>query len=205
MIGIVDYGMGNIRSVSNVIDYLGKDWAIVANPSEIARCSHVLLPGVGAYEEAMVNLSSRNLVAPLQAHCAQGKPFLGICLGMQLLSSIGFEPKECAGLNIIPGKTVLMDEKLGYLLPHVGWNNLKRRRDHPVLLGIKSNVDFYFVHSYCVWPVEADCVIATCDYSEEFNAIIGLNNVLGTQFHPEKSQSSGIKMLKNFCEWDGIC
>jgi len=178
---------------------------IATSPEALQQCSHLILPGVGAYTAAMNNLDQRGLSGAIKSECEAGKPFLGICLGMQLLSSVGFEPDECNGLNLIPGRTVRMPETEKCILPHVGWNNLKTRKKHPVFQGVKADVDFYFVHSFCVELENSENLISSCCYSKDFSAAIGHGNILGLQFHPEKSQSSGLKILNNFCEWDGQC
>ncbi|MEP6755624.1 MAG: imidazole glycerol phosphate synthase subunit HisH [Chthonomonadales bacterium] len=205
MIGIIDYGMGNLRSVYNALDYVGLDAEIVGDAERLADYDHLILPGVGAFALAMQNLHSKNLVTPIREYIAAGKPFLGICLGMQLLASRGIEFGDSEGLNAVPGEVVPMDDLKEFPVPHVGWNNLEIVRNHPVYEGVKKDVDFYFVHSYHFQTPSDEWVIGTTDYGSRVVAAVAKGSVVGFQFHPEKSQAGGIALLENFANWDGSC
>jgi glutamine amidotransferase len=202
MIGVVDYGMGNLKSVCNSLEHIGEAPVVLGRPQDFEGVTHLILPGVGAFAAAMDNLHGRGLVAPILNHVAAGKPFLGICLGMQLLAEAGSEPVETKGLALIAGRVDKMAS--GVRLPHVGWNNLDFVRPHPLFEGVKRNVDFYFVHSYH-FSAPAECELGISDYGGRFCAIVGRDNIVGIQFHPEKSQDNGLKMLENFAQWDGRC
>ena len=204
IIGILDYGMGNIHSVLNALNYIGYEPEIVTSAQEIERCTHLIVPGVGSYAQAMVNIAERGSDVALQQHAQQGKPLLGICLGMQILSTVGQEGGDFKGLDLIPGKVQLLD--LGDLpVPHVGWNSLQFNFDHPLCAGLKKHVDFYFVHSYFFNADNQEHVLAATEYGKQFSAIIAKENIVGIQFHPEKSQDNGLLLIENFCEWDGQC
>ncbi|MFH1800834.1 MAG: imidazole glycerol phosphate synthase subunit HisH [Candidatus Omnitrophota bacterium] len=201
-IGIIDYGMGNIKSVYNALHYFGEDAKIVFSEKDFKDCSHLILPGVGAFPQAMRNLSERDMIRPIKAHVDAGKPFLGICLGMQLLADKGEEMEVVPGLGIVPGHVRRLDVKLH--IPHVGWNNLIVKKEHPVFEGMKSGVDFYFVHSYYFHCADSSNLLATAEYEKEFScAITNGRSAVAVQFHPEKSQANGLKILENFCNWDG--
>jgi glutamine amidotransferase len=198
MIGIVDYGMGNLRSVYNAVVFLGYEARLVSKTEDFNGLSHLIIPGVGAFSPAMTNLQKAELIVPIKEFIATRKPVLGICLGMQLLASVGFEPNEMEGLNIIEGKVVKFQLD-NQRIPHVGWNSIDLTREHYLFEGVKKGVDFYFVHSFyfdCKNDVD---ILAYCDYGKKFPAIVSKDNVTGIQFHPEKSQKNGLKILKNFC------
>lgn len=202
LIGIINYGMGNIKSVHNALNYLGEKAEIVALPEEIYRCSHLILPGVGAFPQAMKNLIDQHMIEPIKSHVRCEKPFLGICLGMQLLADEGDEIMPMRGLGIVSGHVRRLDITLH--VPHVGWNNLNIRQQHPIFEGIKRNVDFYFVHSYFFDPKNSKNCIATTEYETEFSSVVtNGRSAVAVQFHPEKSQDNGLRMLENFCNWDG--
>ena len=198
MIGIVDYGMGNLRSVYNAIVFLGFEAKLVSKTDEFNELSHLIIPGVGAFSSAMSNLKEANLIDPIKTFIASGKPVLGICLGMQLLASVGFEPDEKEGLNIIEGKVIKFQLE-NQRIPHVGWNSIELTREHYLFEGVKKGVDFYFVHSYYFDAKNSEDILAYCFYGHNFPAIVSKGNVTGIQFHPEKSQKNGLKILKNFC------
>jgi imidazole glycerol-phosphate synthase subunit HisH len=202
-VGILDIEMGNLRSLCNAIDSLGVGSLVVREPSALAEASRVLIPGVGSYRAAMGNLTRLGFVEPLRRFAASGKPVLGICLGMQILSTRGEEGGAVQGLALIPGDVVLMEPE-SLRLPHVGWNSVTFRAPHPVLHALRDGRDFYFVHSY-----ELRCApehsYAETVYGRPFASIVGVGNVLGVQFHPEKSQRNGLQLLENFCRWDGAC
>lgn len=202
-IGILDYGMGNINSVYNALMHLGYDPEIVNHADAIQSCSHLIIPGVGAYAKAMHAITENGLDLAIKEHAALGKPLLGICLGMQILSDIGDEGAETKGLGFIKGRVELLDiEPLP--VPHVGWNSLTFNFDHPLCQNLKKHVDFYFVHSYFFHAEDEKNVLAQAEYGKQFPAIVVNQNVIGIQFHPEKSQDNGLLLIENFCEWDGL-
>jgi len=207
MIGVIDYGMGNLRSVLNAIAYLGCQGRLVDEPGRLANCDHLILPGVGAFAKAMENLEARGLVPAIRQHAAEKKPLLGICLGMQVLATAGDEPYPCDGLNLIPGTVTRLPVKATTAVPHVGWNSIRLLRDHPVFEGVRRDVDFYFVHSYGFQSPDGDksSVLAETEYDVTFPSAIALGSVVGLQFHPEKSQVAGLRILERFCHWDGAC
>lgn len=207
MIGVIDYGMGNLRSVMNAIEYLGFQGLLVKEPDRLPDFEHLILPGVGAFAKAMANLEARGLVPAIRQHAAAKKPCLGICLGMEVFASAGDEPYVCDGLNLIPGTVTRLPVKPGTALPHVGWNSLRLLREHPVFEGVRRDVDFYFVHSYGYQSPDGDTssVLAESEYDVTFPSAIALGSVVGLQFHPEKSQVAGLRILERFCQWDGAC
>lgn len=197
-ITIVDYGMGNIRSVHNALAHLGCVVTTSHESEAIAEADALVLPGVGAFGEAVANLETRRLVAPLlRAVLDDRKPILGICLGMQLLASRSEERGNFRGLSLIPGEIRRIPVPEGFRLPHVGWNPVEPRRDSPLFKGIRPGSSFYFVHGYH-YVGSPEFVIATIDYGGEVVAAIQREHMLGTQFHPERSQSNGLALLKNF-------
>jgi glutamine amidotransferase len=206
LIGVIDMDMGNLRSVLNAVHSLGFDHRVIRAGSELDGLSHLILPGVGNYRTAMRHLEAQSLVEPIREFAAGGRPMLGICLGMQLLSSTGDEGETGPGLGLIEGHVERFDPMLVPSIPHVGWNEVRLTRKHPVLAKVKSGVDFYFVHSFhfrCAEPADA---LGLAEYGgREYTAIVARANVLGFQFHPEKSQNNGLKLLENFCDWDGAC
>lgn len=202
LIGIIDYGMGNIQSVYNALRYLGKDVKVVLAGEELKACSHLILPGVGAFPQAMKSLSDKNLISPIKMHIESEKPFLGICLGMQLLADSGEEMQITSGLKIVPGHVHRLNVSLH--IPHVGWNTLDLKREHPIFEGLKRGGDFYFVHSYYFQPTQPEKLLATTEYEKEFPcAVTNGRSVVAVQFHPEKSQENGLRILENFSNWDG--
>jgi glutamine amidotransferase len=203
MLAILDYGVGNLRSLRNALDYVGIEVEVVSDPGRIEEASHVILPGVGAFGKAMANLRVRGFVEPLLAHVDRGKPLLGICLGMQMLATKSFEFGEHEGLGLVPGRVVPFEPTDAHPVPHVGWNNVVFRKQHPLLAMAKKAVDYYFVHSFHFVPDAEENVIATSDYGVSFASIVGRGNVVGCQFHPEKSQAGGLRILEGFAAWDG--
>jgi imidazole glycerol-phosphate synthase subunit HisH len=200
MIAIVDYGMGNLRSVEKAIARTGATVRVTSDPRQILEARGVVLPGVGAFGACMENLSSRGLVEPVRAAVASGKPFLGICLGLQLLFEESEEFGPIRGLGILPGRVVRFGGSAldGLKIPQMGWNRLKIRHRVGELGGIDDGAYVYFVHSYYVVPSEPDVVAATTDYGVEVTAAIAWRNVFACQFHPEKSQTVGLRLLANF-------
>ena len=201
MIVIIDYGMGNLRSVSKALEHLGAKVKVSSLPADIEIADKLVLPGVGAFKDAMRELTARNLVEPIRTYLHSQKPFLGICLGLQLLFPTSEENPDAAGLGIYPGK-VQSFKSSDIKIPHMGWNQVSLTRSHPCLKDIPDQSYFYFVHSYYAVPVQSAVVAGQCQYGEEtFAAILATDTMFATQFHPEKSQEAGLKILKNFLEW----
>lgn len=196
MIAIVDYGMGNLRSVEKAFLRVGCEAFIATRPEEVRAAQGVVLPGVGAFGDAMENLRQAGWVEPLLEAIAEGKPFLGICLGLQLLFEESEESPGVAGLGVFRGKVVRFRHRLK--VPHIGWNQLHRRASLAVLEGIPEGAYAYFVHSYHVEPEDEGLVATTTDYGYEFVSGIGRGSLAAFQFHPEKSQATGLRLLRNF-------
>lgn len=204
-IGIVSVGIGNISSVQQALYSQGWDSAVVQRSTDLGGLTHLILPGVGAFAGAMQRLQDADLVAPIRKAAADGLPVLGICLGMQLFASEGAEGGPCEGLGLIPGNVVPIVPEQGQRIPHTGWNEMRQLRKHPVLAGIRDNADFYFVHSYRFEPEREDAALGTTEDRTTFISAVARDNVVGFQFHPEKSQINGLRLLDNFCSWDGRC
>jgi glutamine amidotransferase len=200
MIAVIDYGMGNLRSVQKGFEQVGHQAVVTSDPSQVANADKVVLPGVGAFEDAMSELDRRSLIDPVLAAIDSGRPFLGICLGLQLLFQRSYENGVHQGLGVLEGDVVRFDLPREYSVPHMGWNQLIIRRRPPVLEGIPDGCHFYFVHSYFVVPKDSEVIAVETEYHEPFCSMIWRENVLATQFHPEKSQTDGLRMLKNFAE-----
>jgi glutamine amidotransferase len=198
MIVIVDYGMGNLRSVQKGFEKAGYDALITSDPAQVREAAKIVLPGVGAFEDAIAELRRRDLVRPILEAIDAGKPFLGICLGLQLLFDVSYENGRHEGLGVLRGEVVRFDLPPEYSVPHMGWNQLRIRRQAPILEGIAEGAYFYFVHSYYVAPRDASVIATETDYPERFCSMICRDNLFATQFHPEKSQSDGLRMLQNF-------
>lgn len=204
MIGILDIGMGNLRSVQNAVYQNGFEPIVVTAAANFDDLTHLILPGVGNFSAAVPEIERRQLKQPILDFVASGRPLLGTCLGMQLLMSVSEEGGTHAGLGLVEGKVKRLSGE-GLRVPHVGWNVLNMTQSHPVFQGIKSGRDFYFVHSYAaVCEDEAD-LLGTTEYGGAVTAVVGRANVVGMQFHPEKSQVNGLRLIENFCRWDGKC
>ena len=204
MIVIVDYGLGNLFSVKKAFEYLGAPVTISSDPAEVAQADRLVLPGVGAFGDGMVYLRARGLDVALHREVIENKkPFLGICLGLQLLGEVGFEFGENAGLGWIKGQVRQIGTAISHLkLPHIGWNTISVVKDSPLLTGVKPTVEFYFLHSFQLVCSDNSDVVATTEYGESITAVIQHGNIFATQFHPEKSQDSGLKILENFMAWN---
>ncbi|MDR1960903.1 MAG: imidazole glycerol phosphate synthase subunit HisH [Gracilibacteraceae bacterium] len=198
MIGIVDYDRGNLHSVHKALLRLGYEARILKDPAEASGMKGLILPGVGAFADAMDALTRRGWIGPLHDFVSSGRPFFGICLGMQVLFDVGEEHGEHAGLGFLPGRVTRFGP--GLKVPHMGWNNLRVTKENPLFAGIPQNSFFYFVHSYYAAPA-GDCCAGVCVYGVEFTALAGRDNVWGTQFHPEKSSPWGLRILDNFGKW----
>jgi imidazole glycerol-phosphate synthase subunit HisH len=200
MIGIVDYGLGNLTSVAGAVEKVGFKPVVSADASVLADCEKLILPGVGAFGDGMRNLRDRGLVDPLTRMATRaGKPVLGICLGFQLLAKKSREFGEHAGLGWIDAEVVPLDpgdERLR--VPHVGWNELYQRRDSILFDDVPDEGLFYYVHSFKLWASSPGIVVGECDYGGRFTAAVQKGSIFGTQFHPEKSQRHGLTLLKNF-------
>jgi imidazole glycerol-phosphate synthase subunit HisH len=205
MIGIIDVGIGNKGSLRGALDALAVDHYTVTEPSQMSDATHLILPGVGSFAHAMKALDIAGLASAISQFAAEKRPILGICLGMQLLATTGDEHGPSDGLGLIDGRVSLIEGDANHRIPHVGWNELRLSGSHPVLDGLRKGVDFYFVHSYQFLAASPIDVKGTTDHGRDINAIVARENVIGVQFHPEKSQGNGLKILENFCEWDGIC
>ncbi len=195
---IVDYGMANLRSVQKALEKVGQSAVISGDPNRIGTAAKVVLPGVGAFRDAIARLREAGLVAPLVDHIRGGKPFLGICLGLQLLFTRSHEDGEYGGLDLLPGEVVRFPEQPGLKVPHMGWNQLRVRRPSPLLRDLPAGAAVYFVHSYYAAPQNPGVVAAEADYPAPFAAALWHENIHATQFHPEKSQKVGLAMLANF-------
>jgi glutamine amidotransferase len=200
MIAIIDYGMGNLRSVQKGFEKVGHQAIVTSDPAVVAQAVKIVLPGVGAFEDAIAELRRQDLVQPVREAIDSGKPFLGICLGLQLLFETSYENGAHAGLGILKGDVVRFDLPREYSIPHMGWNQLEIRRPAPVFNGLAQGTYVYFVHSYYVVPKDAEVIATETDYGGLFCSSIWRGNIFATQFHPEKSQADGLKMLKNFAE-----
>lgn len=204
---IVDYGLGNLASVYNALNFLGVKPSISRSAREIEKADKIVLPGVGAFHDAMHGLKDRKLIEPLKESIIQGKPYLGICLGLQLLFQES-EEGQARGLGIFKGKVRRFRERDGIKVPHIGWNAVARRPQtadhgpqttvHGLMRNIKDKSYFYFDHSYYATPVDKSIVVALTDYGVNFASMINKDNIFAVQFHPEKSQALGIKLLENF-------
>ncbi len=197
MIGILDYGVGNLLNLKNALDHLDLENRLITNANELQACTRVLLPGVGAFSPAMRHLRQSGMLEVLRKKINDGTPLLGICLGAQLLLGESRENGVYAGLNWIPGKVRRFDHDLK--IPQMGWNQVCFAQQDPLFRNIPDTSYFYFVHSYYMCPENADTVLGTTDYAHPFASVVRRNNVWGVQFHPEKSQNPGLELLRNFC------
>jgi glutamine amidotransferase len=196
---IVDYGMANLRSVQKAFERLGHPAVITSDHDHVGSADKLVVPGVGAFRDAIAKLHEARLVEPILNHLRASRPFLGICLGLQLLFSRSFEAGEHRGLDWFAGDVVRFPDVPGLKVPHMGWNQLRHSRpDCPLLRDVPAGSNVYFVHSYYVRPAHADIVASTTDYGEQIAAVVWRDRAFATQFHPEKSQGIGLTMLKNF-------
>jgi len=211
-VAVIDYGMGNIRSVSKALEHVGADCRVLvtADAERILAAERIVFPGVGALRDCLEEIRRRELEEVIR-QCLAAKPFLGICLGMQALLDFSEENEGTAALGVIPGRVLhfagripARDEQGGPLkIPHMGWNQVHQVRPHPLWQGIPQDSRFYFVHSYYVEPDEQEVIAATTEYGLRFTSALAQDNVFAVQFHPEKSQHAGLALLANFLRWDG--
>jgi glutamine amidotransferase len=201
MIAIIDYGLGNLESVRYALDRLGERSALTSDPAGIASADGVILPGVGAFGRAMEKLRQLELLETTRQAAESGRPFLGICLGLQLLFSQSEEHGLHEGLGIIPGRVVRLDG--GLTVPHMGWNQVRQEKPSPLFTSIADGSFFYFAHSYYAVPDDGRAVIGTTDHGGRRPCVVQQEMVFAAQFHPEKSGSTGLQMLKNFCRLCG--
>ena len=198
LIAIIDYGMGNLRSVEKAFECVGHKAFIAKSPDEVSKASHVVLPGVGGFPECMKNLTETGMIDAVYKSIESGKQFLGICLGLQLLFSESEEFGMHKGLDILPGRVIRFDLKPEFKVPHMGWNAIRLKQDVQILKDIPDNSYVYFVHSFYVEPADKGIVATTTDYGGEFTSAVYKDNIFACQFHPEKSQDIGLRILKNF-------
>ena len=198
MIAIIDYDAGNIKSVQKAMELLGQDVMLTRNPETILSADHVILPGVGSFGDAMEKLHKYDLVSVIHKVVEMGTPFLGICLGLQLLFESSEESEGVPGLGVLKGKIVRFDDKEGYKIPHMGWNSLHIEKDARLFVGIPQESYVYFVHSYYLQAQDPAIVKATSEYTNRIHASVESGNVFACQFHPEKSSDVGLMILKNF-------
>lgn len=198
MIAVVDYGMGNLRSVQKALEKVGLEAVITSNPSDLDNADGVVVPGVGAFGDAIHNIERLNLKEKIVENIKKGKPYLGICLGLQILFEYGYEFGEHEGLGLIKGSVVRFDEKLDIKIPHMGWNQVKKVKESKMFEGIKDGEFFYFVHSYYAKPDDISVMATITDYGINFCSAVEIGNIWAVQFHPEKSQQAGLKLLSNF-------
>lgn len=193
---ILDYGAGNLRSVARAVEHAGFDCDISDHPASLDDAPAVILPGVGAAADTMANLRDKGLAEPVREYIASGRPFLGVCMGLQALMSYSEEGGRHECLDVIPGRVVRF--AAGLKVPQMGWNTIEVEQSHPVLAGIESGDHFYFVHSYYVEPDDPSVVVASAEYGVRFPALVVRDNIVATQFHPEKSGAGGLRLYRNF-------
>jgi glutamine amidotransferase len=199
MVLIVDYGAGNLRSVCKAVEHVGASPLVSHEPSAVDAAEALILPGVGAAADTMAHLRRYGLVEPLRRYLASGRPFLGVCMGLQALLTGSEEGGWHPCLDLVPGRVVRFPT--GLTVPHMGWNRVHRRTAHPIFDGVADGAHFYFVHSYYCVPTDESCVVATTDYGQPFPSVLGRENWVATQFHPEKSGQAGLRLYANFLDW----
>lgn len=198
MVSIIDYGAGNLMSVKKALDFIGAESEITADKDKIKNASHVILPGVGSFGDAMASMAERGLVDTVREAALSGKPFLGICLGLQLLFAESDESPAVPGLGVLDGKISLIPKNDGLKVPHMGWNSVEIKQNSGIFKGIPNGSYFYFVHSFYLNGANVDEVAGTTQYGTEIQCAVEKGNLCATQFHPEKSGEIGLMLLKNF-------
>ena len=208
-VSIIDYGMGNLRSVQKGFEKIGAQAKVINTPQQVADAEAIVLPGVGAFKNCLENLDSLKLITPIIRSIESGKPFLGICLGLQILLTESEEFGSTPGLDIIKGRVIRFEKEISsehkphLKIPHMGWNSISIKKGGPHFKGIENETYLYFVHSYYVKPKDEEVIATTTDYGIEFVSSILKDNIFACQFHPEKSQKAGLKILKNFTAASG--
>ena len=202
MIAIIDHTYSNIKSICNSLTFLNVPYQVISAENLSEKFTKLIIPGVGNFSKTMYNLNNSGGKEKILEFSKLKKPIMGICLGMQILASYGEESGSTEGLNLIPGTVKKINTKINEFLPHIGWNSVKIKKTHPVLEGIKNDMDFYFVHSYKFCPSDDEFTIGETIYTENFSSIVAKENIIGFQFHPEKSQKYGLKIINNFCNWN---
>lgn len=201
MVVIIDYGLGNLASVAKAFNKAGAEIKVSSNKNIIGKASHLVLPGQGAFADGINNIRKLKLDEIIYQQVLKNeKPFLGICLGMQLMADKGYENGEHRGLGLIEGETIKIEASNNIRLPHIGWDNVKIEKKSPLFSEIPNNSDFYFLHSYHLSPSNKSLVLATCDYGQKFVVSAQKKNIFATLFHPEKSHEFGLRLIKNFLE-----
>lgn len=202
MIAIIDYGAGNLQSVKKALDFIGAENVITDNPETINACDRILLPGVGSFGDAMNSMNEKGLVETVKQNALSGKPFLGICLGLQLLFEESEESPGIKGLGILKGKIKRFSNDMNLKIPHIGWNSLSIKQNDTIFKDIPENSYVYFVHSYYLHAEDENDVATVTNYGIDFHSAVGKGNIFATQFHPEKSGDVGLKILKNFASME---
>ena len=198
-VGIVDYGMGNVQSVWNALEHLGARVQLLESPDDRRGVDRVVLPGVGAFGVAMANLRRRGWDDGVREHVGGGRPFLGVCLGLQLLADRGVEDGDHEGLGLLPGVSRRLTAPQGVRMPHIGWNEVRPIRTDGIVADVSPGTCFYFVHSYVLTPSDPSAASAVTEYGgSEFVSVVEVDNIVATQFHPEKSQKAGLELLRRF-------
>ena len=203
MVAIIDYGAGNLMSVKKALDFIGAESEITMDKARIEAASHIILPGVGSFGEAMASMESRGLVDTVKSAALSGKPFLGICLGLQLLFSASDESEGAQGLSLLSGKISSIPKDIGLKVPHMGWNSVSVKQDGGIFKDIPNDSYFYFVHSYYLGGADEADIAATAQYGVEIQCAVQRGNLCAVQFHPEKSGTIGLKLLENFLTLEG--
>ncbi|MCW1713767.1 MULTISPECIES: imidazole glycerol phosphate synthase subunit HisH [Synergistaceae] len=203
MIAIIDYGAGNLQSVRNALDFIGCPGTITSDPAEILSADGIILPGVGAFGSAMAEMERKGLTETVKSAAKSGKPFIGICAGMQLLFEESEESPDVPGLGVLKGRVLLFPADKGLKIPHMGWNSIRTKKESRLLGKLSGSPYMYFVHSYYVKAEDQEIVSALSDYGTTFDAAVEQENLFGCQFHPEKSGTEGISILRRFAELAG--
>ena len=202
MIAIIDYGAGNLQSVKKAFDFIGAESVITDNPEIINACDRILLPGVGSFGDAMDSMAKNGLVETVKQNALSGKPFLGICLGLQLLFEESEESPGVKGLGIFKGKIKKFSPDMGLKIPHIGWNSLEIKQKDTLFKNVPEDAYVYFVHSYYLHAEDENDIATITNYGIDFHSAVGKNNIFATQFHPEKSGDVGLQILKNFASME---
>lgn len=203
MIAIIDYGAGNLQSVKKAFDFIGAESVITDNPETINACDKILLPGVGSFGDAMDSMTKKGLVETVKQNALSGKPFLGICLGLQLLFEESEESPGVKGLGIFKGKIKKFSSDMSLKIPHIGWNSLEIKQKDTLFKDIPENSYVYFVHSYYLHAEDENEIATVTNYGIDFHSAVGKDNIFATQFHPEKSGDVGLQILRNFASMEG--